>query len=36
MDAARVAGHQLVRRRVRVAAYHHVMGGVGMTAPARP
>jgi hypothetical protein len=26
MDAARVAGHQLVRRRVRVAAYRHVIG----------
>jgi hypothetical protein len=26
MAAARVAGHQLVRRRVRVAAYHRVMG----------
>ena len=26
MAAARMAGHQLVRRRVRVAAYRHVMG----------
>ena len=26
MAAARVASHQLVRRRVRVAACHHVMG----------